>query len=236
MRLIVLAAGTGKRMGDIQKGMIDAGDGKPLLHHSVMNAKPFIDAATIVTGRYHCSYEAAMKETGVEYELLRNHVWAVAGNAISVHLALSTMHKYEPYILSNSDVITSRDALEALVDTAKIQGEACGVVPGETYVREGYAGIACVYSDSARQRVKERVDELLKAGAKDRYKLEHSCGHWDVFFRPPTEGAMPTFPEAQRLEILPGHRIEIDTYEDLAAYYLARLKGEYEALFRRWKG
>ena len=231
MILVVLAAGSGKRISGRPKGMIPAPDGRPLMWHAARNAAPFVDRVLVISGKY--VYDNVYAGIDLPYESHRNYFWADAGNAGSLWFALKLVTEGTPFIVCNGDVVTSREAISRLVERAKETGMGVGILPTEslTRSREDYSGIACVYSPEAQQQIRSRVDRLLRSTRDDK-QARMDIGHWDAFFlaiRPewPPQGFQPE----HAVTIEPHERVEIDTLDDLFHFYEGRGRGLWEPMF-----
>jgi len=249
MRLIVLAGGAGTRINKdgIRKGLIDAGDGRPLMFHAARNAQDFIDEVWIITGKYNCTYDAAYDHLpSVSTRRIRNPFWSMAGNFVSLWTALLAGAGDKPYIIMNSDTVVSQGGLSRLLTKAMDLGEAAGIFETmkKPLTKHDYAGVACVVSEEARAKVAERVEELMRACSTGQAKWE-AFGHWDVFFRDrgekKTEQDQHCFPGHSSAKSfgeiavpLSIHEIsEIDTMEDLAEHYRLLAAGMKDGVVRR---
>jgi len=214
MKLVVLAAGNGGRMGGVCKPMMPAGDGRGLLHHTLRLIEPYIDEGVVVTGCYHDQYRRATEGIDTPIRFVRNYFWQEAGNLPSIYLGLTAIGD-APYILTNADQVTGKACIAALVKRAAETGLGIGVKEGRVAEKHGYAGIACVESSLWRRRVQKRLSALLTASLEKQGE-RRGQSQWDLFYEP--QQVDPPgwyFPAEHVVEIGPDFRVEIDTNDDL---------------------
>ena len=240
MNLIVLAAGAGTRLGGRAKGLIGAGDGRPLMYHAAKNLMNHITQITVITGCYHDEYSHVYNDLGISTRFVLNPFWAISGNLSSVWLALEVTPPSEPFIICNSDVVTSKEYCDKLVAHAEENGAASALLQsGDITNRKIYAGMSVVVAQKEMRIVRARVSELMQM-TEENEELRRHLGHWDVFCRPlPTPAYNPNstntviamFRENQTVRIPDDHRIEIDDLEDLIEFYRGRLAGRWGMMF-----
>jgi len=219
MKLIVLAAGNGTRMGGGAKGLIPLSNGEVMLDHHIRHLAPFVDETFIVTGAWRGSYE---ERYGDQYNYIFNPVWAAASNLFSVWIALKAVEG--AFILSNCDIVASRSLVERLVAKAFEIGEASLVMDGAQETRQAYGGMSVVVSADAIERVRARVEELIVTMAKPGGRLDDK-GHWDVFCLPDEKFGERAVLYEDRRELA-----EVDTWSDMALMYRDILDGKTEVL------
>ncbi len=138
MRVIILAAGQGKRLlpltADVPKALLDIG-GKPLIERqmeafSACGVTDFVVVTGYGSGRMEATVQAVAHNLGVQVKCLYNPFYAVADNLASCWLARTEMDC--DFVQVNGDNVFQKDLVERLL--------AAPVVPVSVAinVKDGY--------------------------------------------------------------------------------------------------
>lgn len=126
MKLIILAAGKGTRLGDLTyntpKTLMDLGKGKTLLETQLENVwqSKVIDEVVIVVGYHGEQIETKMKlyqKQGKKIKIIFNPFYEFSNNLLSLWLAKSEMGG--PFIVTNGDNIFTPSVFSNLVKNNK---------------------------------------------------------------------------------------------------------------------
>jgi len=125
MKAVILAAGMGKRLGeltkDIPKALIGVGS-RPLLNHTLDNIiKVGIKDVVIITGHMASKLKklvSSLPNLNLDITYIHNEKYEVTNNIYSVFLAKEKLENHN-FILINSDVLFHPNILKNLINSEK---------------------------------------------------------------------------------------------------------------------